>query len=87
MEAMHSQDLSIMVAIACGTRKQVRYWGEILRGAAIDYLVAEGVENLPEDANARAEVWVFQSRCRRSAGFVAALGTRRRLEPVVTRSR
>jgi hypothetical protein len=60
MEAMHSQDLSIMVAIACGTRKQVRHWGEILREAAIDYLVAEGVENLPEDANALAEVWVFQ---------------------------
>ena len=56
---MHTQDLSVMVAIACGTRKQVRYWGEVLSKAAIDYVVAEGVENRPNDAEARAEVWVF----------------------------
>jgi hypothetical protein len=46
-----------MIAVACGTRLQVRQWGEVLRRAAIDYLVAEGTEAAAK-ADSRVEVWV-----------------------------
>jgi hypothetical protein len=55
---MITQDLSKLVAVAAGTRTQVRRWEELLRKAAIEYHVAESAEPAESNGKSHAELWV-----------------------------
>jgi hypothetical protein len=55
---MITQDLGKLVAVASGTRAQVRRWGDLLRKAAIEFHMAKSVDD-GDDGDSRAELWVL----------------------------